>query len=72
MVKFFACLGLFDSGQDGWMIGTHLKLICFLKLVGVLILAIIHLLSLDVGIHPMFLNISSRQIKVSISFVVRL
>lgn len=19
MVKFFACLGLFDSGQDGWL-----------------------------------------------------
>ena len=46
-------------GKPRIIISAHLKLISFLKLVGVLVLAVVHLLSLDVGVHPVLLHVSS-------------
>ena len=42
---------------------TNLKLISFLQLVGVLVLAVVHLLPLDVGIHPVLLHVGSEEVK---------
>ena len=36
---------------------THLKLVGFLQLVGVLVLAVVHLLPLDVGVHAVLLHV---------------
>ena len=50
----------------------YLKLISFLQLICVLIFAVVHLLSLDVGVHPLLLHIGPRQVEVSICLVVAL
>ena len=42
---------------------TNLKLISFLQLVGVLVLAVVHLLPLDVGIHPVLLHVGSEVVQ---------
>ena len=49
----------FCDRSEETSIFTNLKLISFLKLVGVLVLAVVHLLSLDVGVHSVFLYVSS-------------
>ena len=51
---------------------SHLKLVGFLQLVCVLVLAVVHLLPLDVGVHPLFLHIRPGEVEVSVCLVVRL
>ena len=53
----------FCDRSEETSIFTNLKLISFLKLVGVLVLAVVHLLPLDVGIHPVLLHVGSEVVQ---------
>lgn len=45
---------------------TYLQAISFLQLIRILILAILTLLALDAGVHPLLLHLRPRQVEVSI------
>ena len=61
---WLVCLQGIEYWRHQFVVELGLKLVSFLQLVGILVFTVVHLLPLDVRVHPLLLNISSRTVGV--------